>query len=754
MTFVTTSLAVAGLVAVMIPIAIHLLSRQRRRPIQWAAMRFLIEAYRKQRRRLRLEQLLLLTVRCLIVLLLGAALAQPLLRHTGLLNTTTGRVIYLIIDNGLVSSLRDSSDETALARHITQAGTIIDALDPADRIGIITAARPVQGLVTPPTSDHAAVWRLLRELQPQDSPSDIPGALALLSSVITADDTNATTEHFAYLLSEFRSGSAPLDAPLPSLLGELDDKVTLLAAPPAEQSAANVTITEIDPVRHVVIPGAADGSGQITVRLARSGSTLDADISRVRLHSRGLGSIQPRTVHWEPGQSHASVDFLLPLAEQSNDDELTLTAQLDDDAINADNTRHAVLALRNRIRVVMLERRAFGFESRLDRLTAGQWIARALDPVEAGPLQIIEVEPAALSVADLRAADVVIASRPDLVSDDSWNLLRAYVDRGGLLLISPPGQLNVHQWAERFTTTMSLPWRIGPEVQTNDQGIALADEQPRSELLRLLMGDLDDLVQPVLSTRLLPVQIQDGQGTTLLRYDNGMPMVLAASPHRPDNTEDGPDDSNAASQSQGLIILFTTAPELTWTNLPSKPLMVPLVHELVRQGLSSIRANQRIIAGEQPALARHPSATDLIAPEGQRIAITNARPLQPLTKVGLYELRDAASNPLAHIAVNIDPASARVDAQPANAVLAWLSGSGPWTHFANDQPAGALRQITGSASLAGVLLAIVLALVLLETLLARWFSYSVEGEGPITTSSLQPTIHQNISSVHRAGGAA
>ena len=72
MTFVTIGLAIAGAASVIVPILIHLLSRQRRRPVRWGAMRFLIEALRKHRRRLQLEQLLLLAVRCLILLVLGA----------------------------------------------------------------------------------------------------------------------------------------------------------------------------------------------------------------------------------------------------------------------------------------------------------------------------------------------------------------------------------------------------------------------------------------------------------------------------------------------------------------------------------------------------------------------------------------------------------------------------------------------------------------------------------------------------------
>ncbi len=67
----------AGTAAVSLPIIIHLLNRRRFRTVQWAAMDFLLEADRKNRRRVQLEHLILLLLRCLAVLLLGIMLARP-----------------------------------------------------------------------------------------------------------------------------------------------------------------------------------------------------------------------------------------------------------------------------------------------------------------------------------------------------------------------------------------------------------------------------------------------------------------------------------------------------------------------------------------------------------------------------------------------------------------------------------------------------------------------------------------------------
>src|SRR5580658_9234626 len=66
-----------GLAAGAVPVLIHLLYRRRFHTVPWAAMRFLLAATRKQSRRMKLEQLLLLVIRTLIVLCVALALSRP-----------------------------------------------------------------------------------------------------------------------------------------------------------------------------------------------------------------------------------------------------------------------------------------------------------------------------------------------------------------------------------------------------------------------------------------------------------------------------------------------------------------------------------------------------------------------------------------------------------------------------------------------------------------------------------------------------
>ncbi|MFW6066604.1 MAG: BatA domain-containing protein, partial [Planctomycetota bacterium] len=115
MPFIHPGIFWTGLAAVAAPVVIHLLSRRRFRVRYWAAMRFLLESLRENRRRLRIEELILLLLRCLIVLVLALGLA----RFTGCVSTgvlgddATKTVVYVLDDSP--SMTQTTGDTSAFA---------------------------------------------------------------------------------------------------------------------------------------------------------------------------------------------------------------------------------------------------------------------------------------------------------------------------------------------------------------------------------------------------------------------------------------------------------------------------------------------------------------------------------------------------------------------------------------------------------------------------------------------------------------
>src|ERR1051325_8533962 len=91
------SMAVGGLL-ISSPILIHLINRMRFKRIRWAAMEFLLKSQKRNRRRLIIEQLILLMLRCLLVLLAGILVARFVGQAIGRTATTNVTHVLLLDD--------------------------------------------------------------------------------------------------------------------------------------------------------------------------------------------------------------------------------------------------------------------------------------------------------------------------------------------------------------------------------------------------------------------------------------------------------------------------------------------------------------------------------------------------------------------------------------------------------------------------------------------------------------------------------
>ena len=105
-----------------IPIIIHLLNRRRFKVVQWAAMDYLLKAMRRNRKRMKFEQWLLLATRCTLILLffLGFAwVALLALMPAGCAKRTLGAIggtvgaECLCHRQQLLNVLRDASTPAA-----------------------------------------------------------------------------------------------------------------------------------------------------------------------------------------------------------------------------------------------------------------------------------------------------------------------------------------------------------------------------------------------------------------------------------------------------------------------------------------------------------------------------------------------------------------------------------------------------------------------------------------------------------------
>lgn len=782
MTFVHTSLAVAGFAAVAIPIIIHLLFRQRRRPVPWAAMRFLLEALRKQRKRLRLETLILLAVRCLLLACLAAAIARPILAGTGLFGSVAGRDVYVLMDNSIASAVRGGADggDTALGWQIKRAKLLIDSLGVNDRVGLFTLGGPAAPVVVPASPDARAVSGLLDGLASTDSACDLGGALDRLGATLRSERATVSSGVVrpvtVYVFSGFGSGSADLSRPLPGSLQGLEG-VSIVASRPLDWQSADVQIAALEPLRSVVMASRAGSGGaggeasQVRVLLRRTGASVaSGGVSTVRVSASASGAMSASAVtgslRWNAGQSEGSVTVQLDAgASSGGGKESVLVAEIDRDALANDNVRRRPIEVRDRLQVGVVAQRAFGSAGRADQLSSAEWYRLALRPGEAAPIEVVDIEPAALDTPALALLDAVVLPSPDLLKDNAWEKVRRFADGGGLVIVSPPEGASVHLWADAFTKAMGLGWRIAREASVaGSEGGARLGEQPPGvvpgtgsdggTIFALLAQELQQLARPVTVTKWLSTTGERGSATALLSLADGTPWMIAGRV----GSVGGEPDAPGRVAGRGLVVMFASAPVLTWTDLPARPLMVPLMQELVRQGVGEAGATLTGIAGLDVRVPQ--GTTELRALEGSaggasdggsgRVSVgADGRLEGELRSSGVWRAVDAAGRSRGLVVLNPDADGARLELQPPDAVRAWLAGA---VGTGNASPgagatgggAGDLASVSwledagseiGAAGADGAglnarsawtlpLFIVALLLAVAEVFLARWFSHA------------------------------
>lgn len=693
MMFLAPGLAIAGLLAASVPIIIHLLLRRRRRPIEWAAMALLMEAARRHRRRSRIERILLLAIRMLLLALLGGALASPFIGEE--VATLDSKFVHIIIDDGITSGAR-SGEDTALDASIAKAVAVIEDLDPSDRVSVVLAGRPVRRMVDEPTSDHRSVIRAIEVLAPREGRTDLASALETLVDPIR-DAADGRRDEIR-IVSEMRRGSIDESTRPPDLGGS---EVRLITSGPATGDLSSVQVLDIESSRVPLSTAGSVDDRIIYIVLRRTGSTPEA-VSTVRIDGDAIATPEIRKVEWPSGVRDMTVEFQVRV----DDDGGIVTASIDEtDDLPLDDQRSIIVQGRVPSRMLVLERDEFGGSGRVDRWRASDWFERAMLPDVEGTLgeaiEIDRVDPSTANLRDLDGVSIVLVGRPDLVGDEFRSLLAEWVRDGGVLVTMPPGTTTLRPWASPFLEELDIDWSVALEAETLPEPIRLSSEQPSSSLTRLLDAELGDLAPSVSIERRLQV---DGasESDIVLVDDAGRPFLL-----------DVP-------VGLGRLVFFAVAPELSWTDLPVRPLMVPLVQEIARRGTALSMVGREGVVGERLPATRIDGST-MVLPGGDRVVVgdDDSSTVMP-TRTGTVEILDLADRVLELRLVNAEVENAFLETVTNESMMDWLSPSGNWIVETDGEEVEVAAAI--GSDLAGPMILLVLLLLLLETVVARWFA--------------------------------
>jgi len=276
-----TPLALAGLVAVGLPVWLHLLRKHKTTPLPFASLMFFERRTQSSIKHRRLQYLLLLALRAAVIALLAFAFARPFL-HSRLAALAGGpKLTVLAIDNSF--SMRDGD---RLARAKREAADVASKLRDQDKLQVLAFGSQVHVM-----GDSAAA---IQTIQPTDTRSSYAELSRALRSI--AQSSRLPVE--AHLFSDMQKSSLPANfADL-----RLGESVRLIAHPVADRRAANFAVESVNAPRRVY------GSGKARVEATIAGYGTDQVKRRVSLVLNGR-EIDSKTVD-VPAGGRAAAEFL------------------------------------------------------------------------------------------------------------------------------------------------------------------------------------------------------------------------------------------------------------------------------------------------------------------------------------------------------------------------------------------------------------------------------------------------------------
>jgi hypothetical protein len=231
--FLFPTIVSIGLPLVAVPILIHLINLRRQQRIRWAAMQFLLESQRRNRRWILLKQLLLLATRMTAIAVLVLMLAHLVLRNEWLSLLGRGATHHLVLldDSYSMSDRWDNTSAMNEAKRAVQA--IVDQAYGQSDTQLITllryseAARLSAGSQPKVFNEHindAFRSRLESLLASWDvSETDVGPAdtLKAIPRLPLADDQQAL---IVYLVSDFRAREFASATEVRKLLADLGEE--------------------------------------------------------------------------------------------------------------------------------------------------------------------------------------------------------------------------------------------------------------------------------------------------------------------------------------------------------------------------------------------------------------------------------------------------------------------------------------------------------------------------------------------------
>ncbi|MFZ8975790.1 MAG: BatA domain-containing protein [Pseudohongiellaceae bacterium] len=600
-----TPLFLIGLLAALIPVAIHLIRREKPPKVMFSTIRFLKKTSKKLVLFQHLQQIALLLLRAAVIVLLVLAFARPLFNQSvARLLDADPQSAVILLDLSMSMRWQDNFDQAK-----AEALAVVDRLSGGDELGLVA---------------FSGAAEVVRELDREDGQLrdliesfDEPGfgSTRYYPNLRLADqmlEDSRYENRAIYLISDFQEvGLQGADESW-----KLAPGVALYLIDVGSADSENLVLTDVRSPEQLL----EDSAQQQILARVRSTGTQYLGSGEVSLSLNGQ-MVDRRPVDLTD-RSEQVVTFAVDFeAEGDYVGEIRIAG----DDFADDNAYYFTVDVLPKINVLLVNGEAS--DNWFD--DEGHWFGLAVSSTDSSPFSLQTIDPAELSAAAMRQSDVVALLNVGELTSSQAAALGEYVVNGGSLLIAPGDRVDERAFNQQLgEISPARLEQVG--LLGRDDYLVIADYDRRHPILRPLGSDWSARFQG--HWRLTPSE----DAKVLMQFDN---------------TEAALVENDVG---EGKVLLFASSLDLEWNNLALQGLFLPFVHETLRHLVRSEAGQSAYEIGDSINLAQFVSDAEVAVRDANGLSVSlEANNLQRATSPGLFTATSGAVS--RRYAVNILP---------------------------------------------------------------------------------------------------
>ncbi|MCP4502601.1 MAG: VWA domain-containing protein [Deltaproteobacteria bacterium] len=618
MNFAFLSISLLGALALCtVPLIIHLISRRQPRRVPFAAIEFVLRSQKRTARDWKLQKLLLLLTRTLLIAIFALAIALPILRKEQKDKSKSTPLATLVVVDASGSMLARVDGRSRFSKALRIAEDLIEDSAKETQTALMRCGISAE-MVAPPSFRNAQLLEQLRALPAGYGAADM--SLCIEAGVGALSRVKGEGEKHLVVVGDLAEHgfSTPIKAPP-------IDGLVLRFISTDDDELPNHALHSVEVNRR---GDSATGDVEVRFSVANFSKTkneIDVDLFVGEQHvSQRQLDVKEDTPFSSSFFFHGS-SYLISSANDDSKKEVSsrhtppsvelghevLRLVASDDALEEDNILHTPLGLPSAAKVLLIDGapQPIPFRDEVYYLESALQKSAAHRP----PVALQIIHPSDLKVETLLDTDVVILANVPRFADDLARGLVTFVKNGGGLLITSGDQVDV-QWMNHAFADV-LPGRLRGEKENeilDDNEIvrtlSFSGFDKRHPIFRNIRSDDKDVVKGLAQAQTSTLMLLEPDARIskkiLMYFDNGAPALVER------------------RVEEGRVLLWLTSIDRDWSDTAIRPGYLPLVQQMVFHIADALKASHslEVEVGQvlQLPVPRGATSLEVLFPDGKR----------------------------------------------------------------------------------------------------------------------------------------